>query len=249
MSRTATIYKNRAGFTLIELSLVLVIIGLVIGGVLVGQDLIKQASARKNISELQQLQLALKTFQLKYGCIAGDCVNATDLFGNYIPVTASCTMPNGNGNGNGNNLIDDGGTGSWFCESRQSIYSLVAASFLPKSRVTPCHTSSSYFKGVNDSCAYFYVDDVYSAITPRKNKNTISWAKYAISWVQAPALSPNEAQAIDIKIDDGIPNKGKFFGLDAAPVDGGAIVVGSCFASGVYNNSDALSCRSVYYLD
>ncbi len=40
----------RAGFTLIEMSIVLVIIGLIVGGVLVGQDLIRAAEVRAQIS-------------------------------------------------------------------------------------------------------------------------------------------------------------------------------------------------------
>ena len=39
--------NNQAGFTLIELSIVLVIIGLIVGGVLVGQDLIAAAQTRR----------------------------------------------------------------------------------------------------------------------------------------------------------------------------------------------------------
>jgi prepilin-type N-terminal cleavage/methylation domain-containing protein len=41
---------RRNGFTLIELSIVLVIVGLIVGGVLVGQDLIRSAAVRAQIS-------------------------------------------------------------------------------------------------------------------------------------------------------------------------------------------------------
>ncbi len=240
---------RKTGFTLIELSIVLVIIGLVVGGVMVGRDLIKQAAIKKNYSQLQQLELAYRTFKLKYGCVAGDCKDATDLFGNYIPVAGSCTMPNGNGNGNGDDLINDGGTGNWYCESRQTVYSLVAANMLPATSVTSC--GSTYFKGINDKCAYFSFDDVYLELTPKRNKNTVTFADFSAPWAKFPALSPNEARAIDEKIDDGISNKGRFSGLDAADISAGtgAIVVGSCVTSGAYNNNDVLSCRAVYYLD
>jgi prepilin-type N-terminal cleavage/methylation domain-containing protein len=43
-----------AGFTLIELSIVLVIIGLIVGGVLVGQDLVKAAGVRATISQIEK---------------------------------------------------------------------------------------------------------------------------------------------------------------------------------------------------
>jgi prepilin-type N-terminal cleavage/methylation domain-containing protein len=66
------------GFTLIEMSIVLVIIGLLVGGVLVGQDLIRAAQVRKTGTLIEQLNTAVNTFKLKYNCLPGDCANASD---------------------------------------------------------------------------------------------------------------------------------------------------------------------------
>src|ERR1700722_13172793 len=60
------------GFTLIELSIVLVIIGLIVGGVLVGQDLIKAAEVRAQISQIESYNTAVNTFRGKYSKIPGD---------------------------------------------------------------------------------------------------------------------------------------------------------------------------------
>ena len=68
------------GFTLIELSIVLVIIGLLVGGVLVGQDLIRAAELRNIVTQVEQIDTAVNTFRLKYRCLAGDCANATTFF-------------------------------------------------------------------------------------------------------------------------------------------------------------------------
>lgn len=67
------------GFTLIELSIVLVIIGLLVGGVLVGRDLIEMAGARSQLGQVERIQLAVTTFKLKYNCMPGDCKNANAL--------------------------------------------------------------------------------------------------------------------------------------------------------------------------
>lgn len=91
--------KQQNAFTLIELSIVLVIIGLIVGGILVGRDLIEAAKVRAQISQLEEIKTAYSTFQLKYGCTAGDCANATDFFGNSTA----------NGNGNGIVQNSDGG--------------------------------------------------------------------------------------------------------------------------------------------
>lgn len=65
------------GFTLIELSIVLVIIGLIVGGVLVGQDLINSSRIRAQIKQFEDYKLALNNFKLKYNCLPGDCASAT----------------------------------------------------------------------------------------------------------------------------------------------------------------------------
>ena len=85
----------RSGFTLIELSIVLVIIGLIVGGVLVGRDLISAATIRKQITQFQEYSTALATFRSKYDCLPGDCEKAT----NY----------NLGVNGNGNGILESAG--------------------------------------------------------------------------------------------------------------------------------------------
>lgn len=80
------------GFTLIELSIVLVIIGLIIGGVLVGRDLIRAAEIRTTFAQIESYKTAANTFKLKYNCMAGDCNEAVSL------LPSGSTTSNGNGN-------------------------------------------------------------------------------------------------------------------------------------------------------
>lgn len=62
----------KLGFTLIELSIVLVIIGLLVGGVLVGRDLIHAAAIRSQISQIEKFKTATNTFRVKYNYLTGD---------------------------------------------------------------------------------------------------------------------------------------------------------------------------------
>lgn len=71
----------RGGFTLIELSIVLVIIALIVGGILVGRDLIRAAEIRSVQADYEKVVSAINAFRSKYNCIPGDCPNATEFFG------------------------------------------------------------------------------------------------------------------------------------------------------------------------
>jgi len=56
---------RNAGFTLIELSIVLVIIGLIVGGILAGQQLIHNSRIKNTVSQLQEYRTATNSFRIK----------------------------------------------------------------------------------------------------------------------------------------------------------------------------------------
>lgn len=97
ISNTICINNKKSGFTLIELSVVLVVIGLIIGGILVGKNLIETANIRAQTSQIHNIEAQTTTFQLKYNCLPGDCPNATSLFGTSF---GTSTINNGDGDGN-----------------------------------------------------------------------------------------------------------------------------------------------------
>ena len=89
-------HKQR-GFTLIEIAIVLVIIGLLLGGVLKGQELITSARVRNLISQQDGIKAAYFGFLDRYRALPGDYTQATN---NITGVsTAACNGGNGNGNG------------------------------------------------------------------------------------------------------------------------------------------------------
>jgi len=63
---------HNTGFTLVELSVVLVIIGLIIGGILSGQDLLHASTIRAQIAQIESYKSAVKSFDEKYGSLPGD---------------------------------------------------------------------------------------------------------------------------------------------------------------------------------
>lgn len=64
--------KKQAGFTLIELAIVLVIIGLLLGGVLRGQELINSAKVKNMARDFQNVQVYVYGYQDKYKALPGD---------------------------------------------------------------------------------------------------------------------------------------------------------------------------------
>ena len=83
--------RGRSGFTLVELAIVLVIIGLILGAVLKGQELIKNAKVKRAISQIKEIEAAVYTYYDKYGALPGDDPNAG---------TRWSSTSSGNGNGN-----------------------------------------------------------------------------------------------------------------------------------------------------
>ena len=97
------------GFSLLEISIVLAVVGMLSGGVLAGQSLIKAAELRTVMTELREYQTAINIFKEKYFALPGDMSNATEFWGK---LNSTCTTHAGTANadgvcnGNGNGTID-----------------------------------------------------------------------------------------------------------------------------------------------
>jgi prepilin-type N-terminal cleavage/methylation domain-containing protein len=92
--------KKQAGFTLIELAIVLVIIGLLLGGVLKGQELINSAKAKSIASDLKNAQIFIYGYQDKFRAIPGDDANvAIHINGGTPATTPGGTLNNAQING------------------------------------------------------------------------------------------------------------------------------------------------------
>lgn len=91
--------SKQSGFTLVELSIVIVIIGLLVGMVMQGQSLIESAKVANAIATVKDLSLATKTFREKYKYWPGDHPNASSVIPN-LPATcniATTVLNIGNG--------------------------------------------------------------------------------------------------------------------------------------------------------
>lgn len=99
--------KQQMGFTLIELAIVLVIIGLLLGGVLKGQELINSAKAKSIASDLRNIQIFIYGYQDKFRAIPGDDANvAAHITGGTVATTPATTLNNSQINGDWNSDTD-----------------------------------------------------------------------------------------------------------------------------------------------
>jgi len=76
--RTPSLHRHESAFSLVELSIVLVILGLLTGGILAGQSLIRASELRSVTAEYQRYTTAMGTFRDKYFAIPGDFNKAVD---------------------------------------------------------------------------------------------------------------------------------------------------------------------------
>jgi prepilin-type N-terminal cleavage/methylation domain-containing protein len=93
--------KKQSGFTLVEIAIVLVIVGLLIGGVLKGQEMITNAKLKRIESDNAGIAAAMFSYQDRYLQLPGDDSGASGRFDVYTTLAA-------NANGNGDGVIGDG---------------------------------------------------------------------------------------------------------------------------------------------
>lgn len=210
--------NKRQGFTLIELSIVLVIIGLIVGGVLMGQDLIHAAKVRNVMSEANEYKTAYNTFKLKYNAFPGDMADATEYWG-------AADGDNGTGNDcvllTTKNPLTCNGNGDetmhYSVESFLAWEHLALAGLIPGSYYGEREAPDYYIPEGNAPTSALGGQTVYqfhtNTVYTRTNIHQLKLAG-AYSGVLQPvgsAINSKDAYDIDVKMDDGRPSSGRVF--------------------------------------
>jgi prepilin-type N-terminal cleavage/methylation domain-containing protein len=205
-------YRKTRGFTLIELSIVLIIIALITAAVLAGQELEQQGKLQSVVNQIARINSASRTFEIKYGYLPGDIPNAFDFWG------ASCDATPSNCNGNADQIIQALDTGVnaetyrlWqhltLAGLLEGEYTGVAAvgtrnCVLDSNTPPAAYESSGFFQS---STRTLYTNGAFQWV----NGYSSVLGKCAGTDVPNTALFvPKEAKAIDTKIDNGYPNIG-----------------------------------------
>src|SRR5450830_1275440 len=80
---------RQTGFTLVEIAIVLVIIGLLLGGILKGQEMIVQAKVKNSITDFSGISAAYFGYQDRYRAIPGDDIGANSRWPTPTPAAIS----------------------------------------------------------------------------------------------------------------------------------------------------------------
>jgi len=208
-------YKTKA-FTLIELSISLIIIGLIVSGITVGTSLVAQSKLRAVIKENQDIISAFGLFKDAYNGLPGDLANATYYFGTTDK--NGHTVTNGNGDG-----VIGNAAGSIATQENYSAWQELALAGLVKGNYTGASTGvgNGVGSGINvygsaygnNSSSWFYSGTISGTNYP--SVNSLALTGSLTLGVDNPIIAVADAQYIDNKIDDNIPYTGLFIGYNA----------------------------------
>jgi len=225
---------KQSGFTLVEIAIVLVIIGLLLGGILKGQELITSARVRNMADQNSSVQAAYYGFLDRYRAIPGDLPAAQVC--TFLGVGCPATGPGGNGD---SLILDAGGT----AEAAAVWLHLARAGFLNGSYAgTGALAAPTVAPGNVYGQALVLSHSASYQGAGAANRLNLALGR------QAPV---KVYQELDTKLDDGLPLTGV---LRAALGPGGGAIytpvaegLAACVAAGAWDiAADAQDCNGVF---
>jgi len=179
------------GFTLVELSIVLVIIGLILGGVFKGQALIDSARVRSLSTDVSGIRTAWLSFQERYRSIPGDFASArTQIDSAAVP-------------GNGNGRVDDS-------QERAGVWQQLALAGFITGNYDGAQSavgSATDLKCGPQTCPKNPFNGFYKISYSAQAAESQSPAHEIYTGDQIPV---NILSQLDYKLDDGRANSGRF---------------------------------------
>jgi len=255
--------NNNLGFSLIELTISIVIIALILAGITGYSSLVRQSELRSVISDLQNYKTIYQGFKSQYRQVPGDMINATNYWSTGCAVSITC---NGNGNGVVNaiwNSSSDETARAWKhlnlsgylkyeIATIPSMYRgmLTIGTYAPPSKID---NTGYYIAGGSDIGGSYAASIVPSPWTDNITNSIfigrVSLGEPYPSGLSLGSLTGKEAWSIDAKMDDGTPTGG---GNDTGKIRSFQDEYGgtSCINTGAYNlENDSISCVMGFQLD
>ena len=218
---------QQKGFTLVELAIVLTIIGLLIGGILKGQQLIANARVTSQMAQIQGISAAVTTFSDTYSGLPGDLSTAAT----RLPTNGCGGVACVNGNGDGvvgaataapvlsaayGGAPNGENTGFWLDLSAANLISGISGSAvaagaaitgLPAGKVGGYLAANTITASAGAPAAgtVFWLGGLY---VTAGTTNTTAALTSPGPGAGLNLMSPNQAAQIDRKMDDGVNDTG-----------------------------------------
>lgn len=242
---------KQSGYSLIEISIVIIIIGTLIAAIIAGLNLIKQATLRSVISDMQVYSASYNNFINRFSKVPGDIDTA------YLFWGSACAVSAVNCNGNNDGII----TRSNSSISNDEVHKawnhlfnskMISAAIQPVSSVV---TSLNGNAPASKLTGAGYIMVGGSAAAPfTSNSNALFLGMPTASdTLTTGALKGIEAFSIDLKVDDGgydTTSSSNSIGAVTGSwqaVDGSGSTMGACVVNttvGIYNvSNNTSSCR------
>jgi len=199
--------KSQKGFTLVEIAIVLVIIGLLLGGILKGQEMITQAKIKNVMADFSGISAAYHGYQDRYRAIPGDDPNAGTRW-----TTAPAAVP-----GTGDGIV--GGTYNAACPAIPAAGDPESCKFWDHLRRAGFVAGNGGQQPFNALTGIIGVQTGDGAAAPAATMLDGAGGPGFVGLIMCSANLPDKvAIAVDTQMDDGIAGKGTVRGLlQAAP--------------------------------
>jgi prepilin-type N-terminal cleavage/methylation domain-containing protein len=244
-----TFSSKKSAFSLIELSIVLIIIGLLIAGVTGGASLIKSSQLRSVMGEARGYAVAVNAFYSQFNGIPGDFPTAigNSLAGDNDSTIEYYGAASAAGSESANawvalrtiGAIDSISLAAPAIATTAPIFGSTATATAPASKIQSAgwvFDYRTYIEGAINSAANQNVVILTSTIngTPAAATTTPILGTN----ISTPAVPGSDALSIDSKIDDGIANAGKVRGINPGA---GVAASGTCYTYAASANSTYLT--------
>jgi prepilin-type N-terminal cleavage/methylation domain-containing protein len=249
------LHTDTRGFSLVELSIVLVILGLLTGGILGGQALIRAAEMRAVGTEYDKWQAAVYTFKQKYFAYPGDFDKATQF---WLDSGGNPVSWDGNNNGRIDFPVAANSEGEVFTFWQHlALAGLIEGEFTGLSGSNGAQDSyigenvpGSKFSSAGWSAQRIDLGSPGPDSYNLEYGSLLQFGAKIPNWeMGGPVMSPEEAWNIDTKLDDGQPAKGKiiarFWNNLCAAADDGSSANNDYEAS--YRLSDTSNRCALYF--
>lgn len=219
----------KRGFSLVELSIVLVILGLLVGGILAGQSLIRASELRAVSTEYQQWTTATNAFRDKYFALPGDFRDATRFWGRMnsnadcITRSSASVASPGACDGVGDGAVNSAAAASQSGERFQFWLHLNRAGMIPGDYTGIAGTGGGEHTVIGVNAPASKLSNGGWGVGAWDNSggggasfNAFNFGNYYSlgrqdtgGWPWNNLLKPEEAWNLDTKLDDGKPATGK----------------------------------------